>query len=435
MEVFKPHSTKQDLAIFSKKLLIILATGIQFGKTMAGAMRLKIAMHRYTDPLDAFICTAPTYKIMQQATLPAFLSVMKGYGEYHKGDAFFQMHNGGICYMRTATDPDSVVGITNVRSIWGDEAGLYPLYFHENLQARASFKQAPIIYTTSPYSLNWVYTDYIRKRLKNPEFMADEVDLIQASSKENPFFSDEEYERKRATMDPRRFNMVYGGEFNKVEGLVYDVFKEDIHVVSPETLPPGTVYVAGVDWGYTNPAVILVFGITPDGVVYLVNEFYKTQQTIADMVTAAQRFKKAYNIERFYCDPSSPANIAEFNKARLTAIPAVNDIRPGVDATYERMAAGKFLVFEGRAPNYLDEVSVYHYPADPDIHADKDIKELLPVKQYDHAQDAARYVCMALKLTGIKKRDAGVPNVANIDKRHHAFDQQLLNNLDESYDW
>lgn len=78
-----------------------------------------MAMHKYTAETDAFIVAAPTYKIMQQATLPEFLKVMRGFGEYHKGDAMFKMNNGGTCYMRTATDPDSVVGITNCRSIWG----------------------------------------------------------------------------------------------------------------------------------------------------------------------------------------------------------------------------------------------------------------------------------------------------------------------------
>ena len=116
---FEPHSPKQDRAIFSEAQVIVFAAGIQSGKTTVGAVRTKIAMHTHSDPLDNFIITAPTYKILQQATLPAFLSIMKGYGEYSKGDAIFKMHKGGTCYMRTATDPDSVVGITRVRHIWG----------------------------------------------------------------------------------------------------------------------------------------------------------------------------------------------------------------------------------------------------------------------------------------------------------------------------
>jgi PBSX family phage terminase large subunit len=448
LAVFKPHSEMQDRCIFSEKPIVIMACGIQSGKTLSGAMRTKMAMHKYRDPKDNFIIAAPTYKVMQQATLPEFLHLMRGYGEYSKGDAVFKMNNGGTCYMRTASDCDSVIGITNVRHIHGDEAGLYPLYFHENLQARASFRQAPICYTTSPYSLNWLYTDYIKKIMAIRKKIAagvaltpdeksvfDEVELVQMRSKDNPYFPDEEYERKRASMDPRRFNMIYGGNFERMEGLVYDCFREEMHIVPAETLPDGTVFLGCVDWGYTNPACILILAVTPNGWVYLVNEFYKTQQTIGQMVDAAERFKKIYGVTRFYCDPSSPANIVEFNKVKLTAIPAANDIRPGIDATYELINSNKFRVFEGRAPNFIDEISVYHYPNDDDVDADKDVKEKLPVKQFEHSMDAFRYACYAMKLVGVKKRVAVEAGVSRVDTRSHKMDELLKRKVVSEYDW
>jgi PBSX family phage terminase large subunit len=433
--IFEPHTEKQERCIFSEKPIVLLACGIQFGKTRVGAIRTKMYMHKYTDPEDSFIITAPTYKIMQQATLPAFLTVMKGYGEYSKGDAIFKMNNGGICYFRTGTDPDSVVGITNVRHIWGDEAGKFSLYFHENLQARASFKECPIVYTTSPYSLNWIYTDYIRKYKKDPSLVPD-LELVQARSNENPYFPEKEFQRKKATMDPRRFNMVYGGEFHKLEGLVYDIFEDDRHIVKPRELHPKTIYVAGVDWGYTNPAVISVLGVTPTDGTFLVAEFYKTQQTIGKMVDAALRLKNVFNIERFYCDPSSPANIVEFNKAKLTAIPADNDIRSGIDSVYELMKDDKFHVFENRAPHFVDEVSIYHYPTNEDVTADKDVKEQMPVKQWDHSMDSVRYPIYAIKKShGLKKRNPVNPKANPIDTRIHLVDDMLKRGVVNDYDW
>jgi hypothetical protein len=160
--IWTPHSAKQERAIVSVKPIVLCATGIQWGKTSVGAVKIKLAMHQYTDPSDTFIITAPTYKILQQSTLPAFLRIMDGVGHYNKALAEFRMFGGGICYLRTATDSDSIVGVTNVRAIWGDEAGLYPLYFWENMQARASFMRAQITLTTSPYSLNWIFKELIR---------------------------------------------------------------------------------------------------------------------------------------------------------------------------------------------------------------------------------------------------------------------------------
>ena len=430
-----PHSEKQETAIFSLKPIVIAASGIQFGKTTIGALRTKMAMHEHTEKDDAFIVAAPNYKIMSQATLPAFLKIMEGYGEYKEAKAEFHMYSGGICFMRTATDPDSVVGITNVRHIWGDEAGKFPLYFHENLQARASFKQAPICYTTSPYTLNWVYKDYIRKRLKDPECLP-ELELIQARSDENPYFPKAEFERKRQSMDPRRFNMIYGGQFSKMEGLVYDNFNEELHICEPRGFDPSTIFIAGVDWGFTAPAAIMVLAVTKDDGVYLVAEHYKSGLTIAQLVEVAQRLKVIYGIERFYADPSAPANIAEFNKARLTCLEADNEIRPGVDALYELIQTDKFKVFRGKAPHFVDEISLYHYPSEEDLPADKDVKERGPVKQNDHAMDAIRYPVLALKKShSFRKVSPKVPGSSSADLRSHKSDHLLKKRITEDYDW
>ena len=433
---WKPHSAKQDQALFSPKPITIVATGIQWGKTTIGALFIKRLMHKHIDERDNFIITAPTYKIMQQATLPEFLRVMNNCGTYHKGDAFFKMHSGGTCWFRTGTDANSVVGITNVRGVWGDEAGLYSLYFHENLQARASVKMAPMIYTTSPYSLNWIYSDYIRPFHKGK--LPEDAVVIQAQSRENPYFQKAEFNRKKATMDPRRFNMIYGGEFHKIEGLVYSSFDENSHIIDKMDLDPRSVFVAGVDWGYTNPAVILTFAVTPDDGVFLVSEWYQSSKRISEMVEVARRLKNVYNIERFYCDPSSPANIAEFNKAKLTAIPADNDIRPGIDAFYELISTDRFHVFEDVAPHFVDEISMYHYPEGQDVTADKDVKEQMPVKQNDHAMDAARYPIYAMhKSRGLfNKRTPGVATGQKIDTRYHVMDDLLKQGFDnEEYDW
>lgn len=341
-----------------------------------------MAMHKFTHPEDSFIIAAPTYKTMQQATLPAFLQIMQGLGTYNKADAVFEMHGGGKCYMRTATDPNSVVGITNCRHIWGDEAGLFPLYFHENLQARAAFKQAPICYTSSPYSLNWIFTDYIRPWHKSGGNVPG-VEIIQARSDENPYFPKAEFERKKATMDPRRFNMMFGGEFHKLEGLVYDCFDEDSHVVEQMPINAKPTYIAGLDWGYTHPCVINVFAVDPFYGIYLVHEFYETGKTISEVIQAAKAIKHRYGDIEFLCDPSQPAHIAEMGKHGLKAFGANNDIRAGIDAMYEFIASGKFHVLKGAGKNFLDEISIYHYPHDENLKPDQNSKDQLPVKQHD----------------------------------------------------
>jgi len=138
LKEFKCHSRKQYEAITSNSSITILGTGVQWGKTQSGAVWLRNQMTDHKDTRDNFLVTAPTYKIFKQSTLPHFLRVMEGLGHYNKSDNEFTTHWGTHVFLRTSTDPDSIVGIPRVRAIWGDEAGLYSLYFWENIEGRAA---------------------------------------------------------------------------------------------------------------------------------------------------------------------------------------------------------------------------------------------------------------------------------------------------------
>lgn len=366
-------------------------------------MKIDIATNTFTDKSDNFLITAPTYKIMQQATLPAFLQRMDGYGEYKAGDHIFKIKGGGTVYFRTETDPDSVIGITNVRAIWGDEAGKYRKYFWDNLQARAAFKSCQITLTTSIYARNWIYSDLYKPWESGKR---SEVEIIRARSIENPHFPKAEYDRLKSTMDPRRFAMMYGGEFGQMEGLVYDCFDdaEGMNMVQPFELPLGTVFHAGVDWGYNpDPFAMGIRAITPNGFHYKISEFVKTGQTITDMIMRAKQANQTWGIKTFWCDPSQPGYIEEFKRNGLNAQPADNDINRGIGLHYELIKARQFKLFQGRCPYTIDELETYHYPEPQDLGPDDDSKEQLPVDQNNHCMDHDRYVTIMTYRSHAKK--------------------------------
>jgi hypothetical protein len=390
---FQPHSDKQDQAIFCDTRILLLGTGTQWGKTNVGALRMKMKMHTHLGKDDNFIITAPTYKILSQSTLPAFLKFMDGFGTYNKKEDLFEMKRGGICYCRTETDPDSIVGIPNVKHIWGDEAGKYRLYFWENIQARADSVGCGIDLTTSPYALNWIYKEIIKPKRQG---LRPDVTLIQAASWENPFHSlssPEAREAKRSTMNPQRFNMIYGGQWGRIEGQVYDCWDDQENYVDAFRLPTDTRYVAGVDWGYyPDPFALKIRAITPDGRHYGISEFVKTRLTITDIVELCRQKKEVYGISKFYCDRSQPGYIEEFNRHGLPAIGADNDIRRGIDLHYELIKTRRYKEFRGSSPHTSDERETYHYPEERDLKPDQDSKELLPVDKDNHTLDADRYI-------------------------------------------
>ncbi len=404
---WQSHSEKQERAVFTDKKILALLTGIQFGKSTVGALRMKIRMHTYTDPEDAFIIAAPTYKIMQQSTLPAFLRIMEGCGTYHKVDAVFQMHGGGKCYFRTATEPDSIVGVTNVRGIWIDEAGKVSLYFWENAIARAAYRDCEIDLTSSPYALNWLFKQIVKPMMRDDKSRPD-VELIQAASWENPTFPMAAIEHARVTMDDKRFRAMFGGHWEKMTGLVYDCFDDVENTCDPFSFPTGTKFVGGIDWGYTNPFALVVRAITPDDAHYQCFEFYRTGCTLAQKIEVARQAKALFGVKPFYADPSYPEAIAAFNEAGLTCVPADNSIQAGIDDHYELIKTRRYKVVRGSSPHTLDEYESYHWPEEIESGPDKDVKEQKPVKQNEHSMDANRYISRATRM-GVVKR---VPTVA-----------------------
>jgi hypothetical protein len=392
-EVVKLHSEKQERIVFSDADITIAACGTQYGKSMAGALWFKRQIHTFTEPTDNFLLLAPTYPIMQQSALPYFLRTMEGFGSYNGSSREFKLFSGGTVYIRTETDPDSIVGVPNVRAYWLDEAGKARLYFWENLQARAASKGARGLLTTSPYSRNWLYKDFVKPKLAG---LLEHVEMIQAASWENPYHTlHDPVKRKqmRDSMDPRRFDMIFGGEWGQMIGLVYDCWDDALNYVDEFTLPPGTKFYGGIDWGYyPDPFAMKIRAITPDGRRYGVSEFVKQQLTITDIVQIAKQKRQVFNVGVFFCDPSQPGYIEELNRAGVPAVGADNDIRRGLDIHYELIKQRKYKEFRGACPHSAEEREMYHYPEPKDLKDDQGSKELLPVDKDNHCMDVDRYI-------------------------------------------
>lgn len=334
------------------------------------------------------------------------------YGTYTSQKAEFEIECGlgqqnPKIYLRTAKEPDSIIGITKVKGIWGDEAGKYPLYFWENLQGRSAFKDCPIMLTTSPYSLNWIYKELIKPSRQGKR---DDVLIIQASSNENPYFPQKSYENLKKTMDPRRFKMMYDGVFDRMQGLVYDCFDETENQCEPVKLPDGTRYYAGVDFGFTDPFVVKVRAITPKGDHFSVSEFCKPGLTPSEVIDVCKQKQQVYSIKQFYCDPSQPGLIEEINRRfakdsiKSGAVGADNDIARGIGLHYELIKTRRLKFFTGQNPHTLDEIEVYHYPEPKDLGPDDDGKDENPVDANNHCNDADRYVTIStFNLTGMNQ--------------------------------
>jgi len=204
------------------------------------------------------------------------------------------------------------------------------------------------------------------------------------------------------------------GQWVAAEGQVYDAWRREVHVVAREQLAGlgfagATRYVAGVDWGWTNPGVITVWAVGPDGQMALVHEVYQTRRPQDWWVAKAQELAGRYDIETFLCDPAEPAYLDAFRRAGLDAVGAEHAILPGITAVQGRLAVGG----DGRARLYVAEDALEAVdqtrrtaalPASGIEEIDAYVwaqgaagRKERPVDEHNHALDTWRYVALHLE--------------------------------------
>ena len=216
----------QERAVFSDSRFTAIISGIQGGKTFAGAVWSRMQYDNNPDD-DGLIC-APTYKILSQSTLPKFFEINKDLKPYYKESKGIIEVPGrkGVIYIRSTENPNVIEGMT-LRWIWPDEAGQMKLQAWINIQGRVSILKGKVFITSTPYLFNWLVTDFYKQWKDGNR----DYNVVQFRSVDNPYFPQEEFERVKNTMDKRTFERRYCGLFTKMEGLVYDDFIYSTHVI------------------------------------------------------------------------------------------------------------------------------------------------------------------------------------------------------------
>lgn len=380
--------------------------GIGSGKTWAGAIRARraalgwIGNTRIKTP-NLGIITAPTYDMLRDSTLRTFQEVTEAdIADFNKNEMLMTLRNGSEILFRSTHKPERLRG-PSVKWWWGDEAALYMTVVRKIMigRLRQFGQQGYDWITTTPRGRNWVWQVFVRDA---PQGSTDYL-MVNASSRENVFLDEAivtDWEREY-TGDFALQEL--GGEFVAFEGLIYSEFDRAKHVLAK--LPEYYNAVAGVDWGFANPGVILVGGIGADGQIGIVREMYQRSMRIDEWVQAAVQMRSMYRIERFYCDPASPDNIRAMQEAGLPAEAADNSVQAGIQAVKNRLAGRDAqgtprLIFTPDAVNTFDEFESYQWAENR--HGIRDE----PVKAKDHTMDSLRYLVMGVDHPKVRKLEA-----------------------------
>jgi phage terminase large subunit-like protein len=368
--------------------------GIGSGKSIAGCARaLRAAKGQVGDsqPLpvpNLGVITAPTYPMLRDATLRAFMQVAGPTVEFfNKAEGVMRLTNGSEILFRSTEYPDRLRG-PSIAWWFGDEAAMYDALVWGIMMGRLrQFGQRGYAWiATTPRGRNWVWRLFVQDVKEGRR-------MFKAISADNVYLSPEIIEAWQQTYVGDFAKQELGGEFIAFEGLIYPEFRREAHVqqTAPERFK---TTVAGVDWGFANPGVILVFGLDGDGRLWQVAEHYQRQRRVEEWVNVAKQARQTWGISAFYCDPSEPTYIRQFTDAGLPAEPATTSVLPGIQAVKNRLVVQADgvprLLMTADCMNTMAEYESYQWAENRTGIKDQ------PVKANDHAMDATRYAVMGV---------------------------------------
>jgi len=353
------------------------------GKTSFGPLWLYPRVEEY--PEGQFLVIAPTYKMLQRASLPKFMEFFDEAlraGEYKKADALYQLKTGGTVYFGSADKWENLEG-PHVRACWLDEPGRVKFEVWQVAQRRTGIYQAPVLLTTTPYNLGWLKTEfYDRWKAGDPDYF-----VSQFSSVMNPAYPREEFERARRTLPPWRFKMFYEGRFERPEGLIWPLYE----IVEPFGIPEEWPKYVGLDWGFNDPTAAVWLAKGPDSVYYVYREYYERGKTFNQIAKALHGLSKDEMIRRWIGDPSGAQHIAELNRLMIPVKPADKTgqasewVKAGIVKVDQMFRSGRLKVFRG-LKHFLDEIAGWQWVMVEDQATDK------PGEEPHHLLDALRYI-------------------------------------------
>ena len=345
---------QQHRFVTSPHRLSAFIGGLGSGKTTAGAV--KALMNSVIGPQDSGpklgMVMAPTYPMLRDATFRTFIEVAGNtIADIQKSEMKITLINKSEILFRSADNPDRLRG-PNLHWAWIDEAAMCPALTWEITlgRLRAQGRARPLWITGTPKGRNWLFT------------ATAQLKLFRAKTRENPYLAKEFVQSLHNIYSGQFAEQELEGEFIKLEGMIYDEFDESIHVKPAPDISAFTEIIAGGDAGYTNPAVLLIIGIYPDGRLHIIDEFYARRQLNSTIGDAAVEFRETYNVELFYLDPSAAGLIGELQSRDLAVRPADHSVTEGIQTVKSFLKVQDKipgLMIDPRCANTITEMGQY----------------------------------------------------------------------------
>lgn len=242
----------------------------------------------------------------------------------------------------------------------------------------------------------------------------------------------------------RYYQRYVEGKWVGFEGLVYDCFDPNVHVVTVANsfaIPSHWRRFRSIDFGYTNPCVVQWWAEHPElespdkcqclaphhhRAFYLYRELYMSQRTAEQN---AEQTKRLSGSERYIASFSDHAagDRATFERLGVPTTKANKDISAGIQTVYELLASqppqlyffadalverDPMLAGRSSPTSTIDEFGSYAWRESP---AGKNEKEE-PKDLHNHGMDAMRYFAHSLLAAGPATQEVRVQRLRSGDE-------------------
>jgi len=300
---------------------------------------------------------------------------------FNKQQLIATARNGSKIYLRSCDREQDLRG-PNLGWFFIDEGAKVSLNVWKIMLGRLRKPPERGWITTTPKGRNWIWEEFAKRQRRNYEYFTGATD-------ENKHLSRDYIESLKESYSGSFYEQEFLGEFIAWQGLVYpQITVEAHHEDAPEDTTGYRYALAGTDWGWADPSVILVGLVGADNAFHLVEEFYRNRTPIETIAEVAQAMRNKWGVRTFWCDPSRPEYIQKFREAGLDSRKGKNEIDPGIAAVTRKIEQGLFHIDFNACPATAREFEVYQYAEDDHGKVLKD----RPIDRDNHAMDALRYM-------------------------------------------
>lgn len=310
----------------------------------------------------------------------------------HRADKLVEIHRKGVTnyfYIfggKDESSQDLIQGIT-LAGVFFDEVALMPESFVNQATGRCSVTGSKFWFNCNPDGpYHWFKTGWLDKANKK------KLLVLHFTMDDNLSLSEEIKARYHSMYTGVFFQRYILGLWAMAEGIIYDMFHPETHVVSDLSVFQWTdEYYISCDYGTQNATVFLLWRKTTTGVWIGIKEYYysgreeSAQKTDTEYAKDLQEFLDGIKLRAIVVDPSAASFIALLKKLGYQVKKANNDVLDGIRYVGTLLNQGSILFYKD-CVNTIKEFSSYIW----DIKA-ADRGEDKPVKEHDHTMDSVRY--------------------------------------------